>query len=121
MSWRERLKHAFAVEEKDSINPHADQVRVVDIVAREIARRRLTTPALVFLEMSRPINYVASQAMHFLQPIASVVLDTGGYEQFAKFLEHRGSIDFLCRRIEHFEAEFVSAEEKPQMDADERG
>ncbi len=100
---RDRLKHAFAVESKDALEPTQTQRDVVDRVVKEIVRRRLTTPALVFLEMSRPLNYVAAQAMHFLQPIAAIVLDTGGLEVFAGFLEHRGSVEYLCRRIEHFE------------------
>lgn len=103
--WRDRLKHAFAVESNTPLEPDEAQRRVADKVAREIARRRLTTPALVFLEMSRPLNFVAAQALHFLQPIAAIVLDTGGYKVFADFLERRGSVDFLCRRIEHFEQE----------------
>ena len=54
----------------------------------------------MMLEMSRPLNYVGAQAMHFLTPVVSAVTDTKGYEQFAMFLEKRGSIAYMCARIE---------------------
>ena len=65
----------------------------------------MTTPALLFIEMSRPLNYLGAQALHFFDPIVSVLVDTTGYRHFAEFLEQRGSLEHLCRRIEHFEAQ----------------
>ena len=71
--FRESWKRAFAVDSDKPLEPTDPQRAIVDRVAKEIARRRLTTPALVFLEMSRPLNFVAAHAMHFLQPIAAIV------------------------------------------------
>ena len=114
--FRESWKRAFAVDSDKPLEPTDPQRAIVDRVAKEIARRRLTTPALVFLEMSRPLNFVAAHAMHFLQPIAAIVLDTQSYQQFAEFLEHRGSVDYLCRRIEHFEQESETSEKNKNSD-----
>ena len=52
--------------------------------------------------MSRPLNFVASQAMHFFRPIISVILDGPSIGEFASFLEQRGSIEYLCQRLEHW-------------------
>jgi hypothetical protein len=101
--FRDALRHAFAIPKAQECAPNDAQRHVVDKVCREIARRRLTTPALMLLEMSRPLNFVSAQAMHFFQPILAILTDTRGYEEFAAFLEHRGSIEYLCRRLEHFE------------------
>ena len=114
--WREKWRNAFAVDSTEPLEPTEQQRAVVDRVAMEVAKRHLTTPALLFIEMSRPLNYIAAQAMHFFQPIAAIVLDTGGYTLFAEFLEHRGSLDFLCRRIEHFEQHYESASTPPSPD-----
>jgi hypothetical protein len=111
---RAKLKHAFAVESETDFEPTEKQREVVDRLAKEVARRRMTTPALLFLEMSRPLNFIASQIMHYFQPIISAVLDTGGYQAFAEFLEHRGSVQYLCRRIEHFERNYEAAEAEPK-------
>jgi len=99
------LKHAFAVDSDGSAEPNSAQRVLVDRVCTQIVKRRLTTPALTFLEMSRPLNYLGSQAMHFFAPFIAVITDAQGHKYFSEFLEQRGSIDFLCRRIEELEAE----------------
>jgi hypothetical protein len=63
------------------------------------------------LEMGRPLNFVASQAIHFFRPILSVVLDTRDIKEFATFLEQRGSVEYLCRRLEHWSQIGPDAEE----------
>lgn len=79
---------------------------MVDRICREIVRRRLTTPALLALEVSRPLNYVGSQFLHFVRPILAVMLDTRGLEEFARFLERRGSVDTLVTRLEEAESTY---------------
>lgn len=93
------LKHAFAVD-AGPIDPTPEQLEMVDRLAHEVVRRGMTVPALAFLEMTQPLNFVAAQALHFFQPLLSAVFDTRKQQQFAEFLEHRGAIDFLCRAIE---------------------
>jgi hypothetical protein len=100
MTWRVALRHAFAVEKPGAVEPTDAQRRVVERVVAEVRRRGLTTPAIVFLEMSRPLNYVSAQAMHFFQPIVAAILDTAAYDHFTEFLEHRGSIEYLVARLE---------------------
>jgi hypothetical protein len=60
----------------------------------------MTTPAILFLETVRPLNFVSSQVLQFFRPVLSVVADPAACRELAEFLEHRGSIDYLCRRIE---------------------
>ena len=73
---------------------------IVDRFCRIVVRRRMTLPAVTFLEMSRPLNRLAAQALYFFQPVASLALTGDDYNRFARFLEKSGSIDYLCRRIE---------------------
>ncbi len=98
------LKHAFAVD-PGSDEPTPEQRAAAERVCREIVRRRLTTPALAFLEMSRPLNYLGAQALHFFSPFIGALTDAEGNRHFAAFLERRSAIEFLCRRIEELEAE----------------
>jgi hypothetical protein len=99
------LRHAFATDPPGPATPTPPQAEVIDRVCQQVVRRRLTTPALLFIEMSRPLNYLGAQALQFFDPIVSVVVDTTGYRHFADFLEQRGSLEHLCRRIEFFEAQ----------------
>jgi len=107
------FKHAFAVDAPGPAEPTDAQREVVDRLLREVVRRKMATPALMLLEMSRPLNYVTAQALHFFHPVATVVLNRAGYEQFVKFLEQRGSIDYLCRRLEQVEDDSSTESEKP--------
>jgi hypothetical protein len=108
MSLRDRMKHAFAVEKTDEINPSEYQIQIIDKVCKVVVKRGMTLPALMALEMSKPLNFVASQAIHFFRPIVAIVLDTTGIEAFANFLEHRGSVEYLARRLDYWEDRSVS-------------
>ena len=106
MRW---LKHAFAVDPDGPAEATDAERAVAARLCREIVRRRMATPALMFLEMCRPLNYLGSQAMHFFAPGVWAVARQRTYEQyklFAAFLERRGSMDYLERRIEELELEF---------------
>ena len=94
------LKHAFAIEREGPVEPTEAQKAVVDRLCRQVVERGLETPALVFLESVRPLNYVSSQALTFFSPILSAVADGPACQDLAEFLEKRGSVDYLCRRIE---------------------
>ncbi len=127
-TFKEKIRNAFAVDPAGPAVPTKQQRVAIDFLAEEIARRHMTTPAIAMIEMSRPMNYVFSQAMHFTQPAATIVtklismmasqpdLESGNGEAprprltaedwtpIAEFFEHRGSFDYVCSRIEHFES-----------------
>lgn len=106
MALLDAFKHAFAVESPDPIEPTDEQRPVVERLCREIVRRRLSVPALLALEMSRPLGYLAAQAIHFLTPLIAAVTDAQGHKHLAAFLERRQSVEYLCTRIEALEAEY---------------
>ncbi len=114
MNW---LKRAFAVEPDEPLEPTPLQQPIVDWFCIQIAKRHLTTPGILFLEMCRPLNYVTSQAMRFLQPSVWALAGQqsyASYMHFAKFLERRASIEYLIHRVEHFETEFTQLQEDGQ-------
>ncbi len=112
MQW---LKHAFAVDPPGPAQPTDDQRAAVETVCHEIVRRRLVTPSLVFLEMARPLNFLGAQTLHFLSPFLSVLSERqatpDAHKHLAQFLERRGSIDYICGRIEDLEAAAIPNEE----------
>lgn len=111
MNW---LKHAFAIDSPAQIAPNDTQRALVEKICNELVRRRLTTPALFMLEMSRPLDYVSAQFLRFLQPFVTVIADKKEYEyeNLTLFLEQRGSVDYVCRRLEALEAEYGAADPK---------
>jgi len=102
MNW---FRHAFALDPPGPLVPTEEERAAVERVCRIVVRRRMTVPAVTFLEMSRPLNRVAAQALYFFQPVASLALTGDDYNRFARFLEKSGSVDYLCRRLEDLAAD----------------
>ena len=113
MPLKDRLRHAFSVDPPGPAEPTPEQQPAVDWVCRQVAKRHMTTPGLIALEMSRPLNFMLSQGMHFFSPGAWALFRQQNYEHyqhFASFIEQRGATDYLEGRIEHFERLFEQQE-----------
>ena len=106
------LKHAFAVEPSGATEPTEDERKLVDRLCRAIVRRGLTAPALIALECSRPLNFIGSQFLLFVAPIAEMIFPRDKYRTIIGFLERRGSVDCVCERLE-------SLSSRPSADATE--
>jgi hypothetical protein len=96
------LRHAFAVEASGTLS--AEDLAVLDRMARAVVQRRMTGPALVLLESLRPLNYVGSQFLYFLEPLVGSFVSTSDYDRMARILEQRESIQRLIDAIEAQEA-----------------
>ena len=70
-SW---LTHAFAVEKETDFDPDEDDRALIEVVCAEVVRRHMATPATLFLESTRPLNYIGSQTMTFFEPVMRTVL-----------------------------------------------
>ena len=96
----DRLKHAFAVEPSGATEPTEDERQLVNRLCRAIVRRGLTSPALIALECSRPLNFIGSQFLLFVAPIAEIIFPRDKYRTLIRFLERRGSIEYTCQQLE---------------------
>lgn len=103
MGFLDALRHAFDVGPPEPPVPTDSQQRLIDALCRQIVERELTTPALVFLESVRPLNYITAQSLQFFAPLLASIGGKAACEELARFLEHRGAIDVLCRRIEELD------------------
>jgi hypothetical protein len=99
------LRNAFAIEPPGPAVPTDEEREVVERLAAAIVRRGMTSPALLLLESSRPLNFLGSQLLLFLGPVADLVLRGPGHRILQQFLERRGSVEYICRRIETLAAE----------------
>ncbi len=96
---KETMREAFAVRPPAEALS-ADDVRLLERVATEVVRRGMATPAVLFLESAGPMNFLGSQALHFLTPILNLVCDTHEIERAARLLERRDAIPRLIALIE---------------------
>ena len=95
---RDGFAHAFAVPSEERFSE--EELALLDKVAGFVLKKRMATPAVLFLESMRPLNFMGSQMMIFLQPIVASFFSTREYEQLAQILERRESIGILVERIE---------------------
>ncbi|MFH0887704.1 MAG: hypothetical protein V1871_00655 [Planctomycetota bacterium] len=98
-----KLKYAFDVEDETHQVFSDEEIKLLNKVADLINKKRLNTAAVMFLESVRPLNFIGSQAMVFLQPIVSFVISTKELDLLSKILEKRKSIPLLIELIEERE------------------
>ncbi|MBM4054435.1 MAG: hypothetical protein FJ264_07160 [Planctomycetes bacterium] len=75
---------------------HALIVRLAEI----IHKRRLTTPAILFLECLQPLNYVGSQSMVFFRPFLTFFFSAREYDLLQGILEKRTGIKMIIGELE---------------------
>lgn len=97
------FRNAFALDDGKPCEPTPAQRAVLERLAGEVAKRRLTGPAIAFLEMSRPLNGLGAAVIQFFTPVAATLANPESLREFAEFLEKRGSVDYLCRMLEEAE------------------
>ncbi|NKB66586.1 MAG: hypothetical protein GKR89_05960 [Candidatus Latescibacteria bacterium] len=102
MSQLNRLKdwcrHAFAVE-GPSQELSAEDHQLIDRLADFLVRRRLSMPALLILDSSRPLTFLGAQMLTFLSPFATLLFSPAQYQRFTHLLEHRANIEVLINAI----------------------
>jgi hypothetical protein len=86
------------VEAKGGLAPEDE--RLLDRLADFAVRRRMTVPAILFLESVKPLSFVGSQALYFFEPMVRALFSVPEYERFATMLERRENIEVLLVKIE---------------------
>lgn len=97
--FRAGLQHAFATQFA-SLPLSVEDVDLMERMADVIVKRGMTAPATVFLESLGPMNFLGSQALHFLAPIIEFAFNAKEVEQVARLLERRETISRLIAIIE---------------------
>ena len=103
---------------------------ILDRLASWVVTKRMTTPAILFLESHRPLSFVGSQAMiaaspiaHFFEPFLQYLMGPGYehaiYKRFAGLMEDRENVERLIIAIERMsqKASELEREEKAKRKA----
>jgi hypothetical protein len=77
----------------------ADDALLLDL-ARRITRRGLATPAVLWLESVRPLSFIGSQIMHFLEPFVRLLVSADTFGRLATILEERAHLERLLLHLE---------------------
>jgi hypothetical protein len=86
-------------------------------IANQVVKRKLTVPAIMFIESVKPLSFVGSQALIFMQPIVQAFLNRKEYDEFAVLMEDRENVELLLQEIERQEAEWQAKERAEKIEA----
>jgi hypothetical protein len=90
------------VQEGSSVESRAD---LVERIAKRVVAARLETPAVLWLEMNRPLAFLASQAVLVGLPILGLVVRPDDIAAFSDLLKEPEGVESLIRRIEELSLE----------------
>jgi len=86
----------------DICTPITDERRdeIIDSIASKIVGRRLEMPAVLFLDMHKPLSWIASQGMLVAMPFLGMIFGAQSIADLSKILAQRENIEALIARIE---------------------
>ncbi len=87
------------------------QAELLAKISDQIVKRKLTVPAIMFLESVKPLSFIGSQALVFLQPIVQAVLNRKEYDELTLMMENRENVEKLLCEIEKQEADWQEREQ----------
>ena len=85
--------------------PEADQQAILEKVARQIVKRRLTAPAILVLEVCKPLNFLGSQLLIAFNPFLQSIFNTAEFQKFALIIEKDTNVEALIKLIEDLNRE----------------
>ena len=74
-------------------------------LAKRIQKSGFVTPAIFFLEMTKPLALLGSHAMVFFGPILNSFIKADGYYRAAELFEEPDTVEFLLNEIERLDKE----------------
>jgi hypothetical protein len=93
------LLRARPEPDEERAEREAKQSDLIDRLARAVVARRLEAPAVLFLELNRPLGFIFSQATCFARPFLAFFLPTADVEAAAQVLDNPSALDALLTRI----------------------
>lgn len=93
------------------------QKELLEKIANQIVKRKLTTPAIMFFESVKPLSFIGSQGMVFLQPFVQAFLNRREYDEITLMMEERENVEKLLCEIEKQEAEWQEREKREKEES----
>lgn len=80
--------------------PEDEQRALLDKLAQWVVRKKLTTPAILFLETGKPLNFLGSQLLIAFGPFIQAFFKGEQYQKIALILEKDENVELLIELIE---------------------
>jgi ABC-type Fe3+-hydroxamate transport system substrate-binding protein len=99
MSWLPHWGQAEATPSA-AVDDQAQTEALLDKIAQTVVSRRLEVPAVMFLEMHRPLSFLGSQALYFFTPLLGLVARPEQISRLARLLDTSEGVERLISAIE---------------------
>lgn len=73
---------------------------MIEHLARQIGRWRLESPAILFLEVTKPLSFIASQGLLLCEPLLGFFYKESQVSEYADLLADRANVERLIARLE---------------------
>jgi hypothetical protein len=74
--------------------------QLIEQIAGQVSRWRLTVPAILFLEAAKPFSFIASQGLLLSEPFLSFLYREPRLSDYAGLLSERFNVERLISRLE---------------------
>jgi hypothetical protein len=71
-----------------------------DRLADFVIRRKMTAPAILFLESTKPLNFIGSQFLVVMGPLIKIFFNIAEYDRIVELMEKRENVERLICSIE---------------------
>ena len=75
----------------------------IERIAKKIYDSGFTTPAIFFLEMTKPLALLGSHFLIFLGPVINSFIQSDNYYRSVQVFEEPANIEYLLKKIENLE------------------
>jgi hypothetical protein len=93
---------------------------LLEKVAHRVVDLRVSAMAIFLLESTKPLSFLGSQLMVFLNPIIQPIFNFKDYEEVTEMIENRDNIEFLIQRIEKLQDDQIQRDKKLKSQKKER-
>lgn len=80
-----------------------DDKRFLKLIANKIHKYGMVTPAIFFLEMSKPFSLIGSHFLVFFGPIINAFIQTENYYRSVELFEEPKNLEYLLKLIEEID------------------
>jgi len=79
------------------------EIEILSSYAEKIVEKKLSAPAIFFLESTKYLTFIGGQALIFFGPILTIFINEKKYYDFIHLLEKKENVEFLLCKIETME------------------
>jgi len=95
--------NSIATHSNNSVDLSQQDIQFIKNVAKKIHKSGLVTPAVFFLEMTKPLSLLGSHFLVFFGPIINAFIRAENYYRATDMMEEPENVELLIKEIEALE------------------